>query len=233
MSKSLAVMQPTYLPWSGYFALMDSVDEFVILDHVQFARRSWQQRNKILQNNTEAWLTVPVKKSPVATAINDIELVDIDACRDRHLASIHAAYSHLPFYAQYADGLGACYESQRLVDVNMALINHIRTCIGITTPIVMSSELSCTGVKAALMLDIATQRNATRYISVKGSQDYLEASNAFTNNPIELHYFDYATEPYPQPTDMFNGFISIIEMMFTLGDETRQALRAGRKHGKL
>ena len=75
MSKKIAIMQPTFLPWMGYFAMIDYVDEFVFLDSVQFAKRSWQQRNKIKVGDTDKWISVPVKsKSSFDQNINEVLL---------------------------------------------------------------------------------------------------------------------------------------------------------------
>jgi len=84
----VAIMQPTYLPWLGYFGLMDRVDTFVYLDSVQFARRSWQQRNRIKSERGEVMLTVPVAKKGLRDQkIADVEILygpDFSAPTHRH-----------------------------------------------------------------------------------------------------------------------------------------------------
>ena len=95
---SAAIMQPTYLPWCGYMALIESVDEFVLLDTVQFAKRSWQQRNQIKTRNGPLWLTVPV----VSKGLRNQKICDvkIDTERDfpqRHIRTIELNLSKTPF----------------------------------------------------------------------------------------------------------------------------------------
>ena len=102
----VAIMQPTYLPWCGYFALMDRVDEFVLLDTVPFNKRSWQQRNRIKTGRGEIWLTVPVLSKGLRGQI--ISEVKIDTSRDAlsaHRTSIEHAYGKAPFFSDYADTL--------------------------------------------------------------------------------------------------------------------------------
>ena len=95
-----AIMQPTYLPYLGYFQLMAASDVFVFLDDVQFARRSWQSRNRILTAQGELMLTVPVKKHDRDTPIHAIEIDDSQPWRDKHLAAIRHAYGKRPFFEE-------------------------------------------------------------------------------------------------------------------------------------
>ena len=150
MSKSIAIMQPTYLPWSGYFSLIDSVDQFVFLDHVQFARRSWQQRNRILQKGKELWLSIPVVKSPQNTILTDIRVADIEAVKRSHIEKIRHSYGSLPYYTDYIDDLQACYDTDNLVELNIRLITLLMEKIGIDTPVVRSSEMSLNENKALI-----------------------------------------------------------------------------------
>ena len=80
----IAISQPTYLPWQGYFALIDYVDEFVFLENIQFNKRSWQQKNKINSNGKELILTIPVKtKSKFYQKICDVEIADFNKIKKK------------------------------------------------------------------------------------------------------------------------------------------------------
>ena len=88
----LAVMQPTYIPWAGYFNLIDAADAFVFLDDVQFARGTWQARNRVLSDGKEHMLTVPTKRVTLQQQIKDVEIQDEDNWRRKHLALLTQNY---------------------------------------------------------------------------------------------------------------------------------------------
>ena len=88
----IAISQPTYLPWQGYFALIDYVDEFIFLENIQFNKRSWQQRNKILNNGKEILLTIPVKtKGKFNQKICEVELENFEKNKTKQILSIKNA----------------------------------------------------------------------------------------------------------------------------------------------
>jgi hypothetical protein len=101
MSLSIAIMQPTYLSWAGYFSLISAVDVFVFLDSVQFEHRSWQQRNRIKTQNGSLWLTVPVLKRGLRNQnINEVQIDQNSRYQKKHLNSIHQNYTHSNHYEE-------------------------------------------------------------------------------------------------------------------------------------
>src|SRR5205085_517194 len=99
LMRTAAIMQPTYLPYLGYFHLIAASDVFVFLDDVQFARRSWQQRNRIWGAAGEVMLSVPVQKTDRDAPICEIEISEAEPWREKHLASVRHAYAKRPFFA--------------------------------------------------------------------------------------------------------------------------------------
>src|SRR5210317_923377 len=98
----IAISQPTYLPWQGYFALIDYVDEFIFLENIQFAKRSWQQRNKIIYNDKENYLTIPVKsKGKYYQKIYEVEKDDFNKTKKKHLKIIQNVYSKSDYFNLY------------------------------------------------------------------------------------------------------------------------------------
>src|SRR5262245_9673372 len=172
-----AIMQPTYLPWCGYFALLDSVDKFVLLDTVALSKRSWQQRNRIKSGHGEVWLTVPVLSKGQRNQI--IADVKIDVSRNAlfaHRKSIEHAYRKAPFFAEYSDGLfeilASCHT--QLSDLNLALITWLRGVIGIRTPLLRTSVLCAdselenrlqTDMRVERLARICKRVGATEYVS--------------------------------------------------------------------
>ena len=119
----VAISQPTYLPWMGYFDLMDQVDVFVILDSVQFEKRSWQQRNRIKTLAGLQWLTVPVAvRGKQGQLIHEVEIQE-PAFWENHLRNIELNYRRTPhfetYYTQFANVYKESLSSFRLVDLNL------------------------------------------------------------------------------------------------------------------
>jgi hypothetical protein len=138
-------MQPTYLPWCGYFGLMHAVDVFVLLDSVQFARRSWQQRNQIKATNGVQWLSVPVlSKGKRDQLISEVEVDKSANFASTHRKTIEMSYAKTPFFKAYADELLPLLDnpSPRLSDLTISLILRIKSQLGITTQ-VLSCWLRC------------------------------------------------------------------------------------------
>lgn len=220
-------MQPTYLPWAGYFGLLASVDLFVFLDSVQFARRSWQQRNRIRGPQGELMLTVPTHSK--GRREQRIDEVMIDASTEptrRHLKTIRQCYAASPYRDPVLAVIGRWLESPpaSLCELNIGLITDLARCLGITTPTLRASGLAGVGAKADLLASICAQLGATQYVSPPGSRDYLDASAAFAEAGIAVRYFEFDCPPYPQPGAGFVPQLSVIDLLFNVGAEAAQAL---------
>lgn len=229
-AKKIAIMQPTYLPWIGYFALMDTVDEFILLDDVQFARRSWQQRNQIKGPAGAIMLTVPVlKKGKRDQLVNEAEINTESDEAKKHARSIELAYAKAPYWPQYSSGLlGAIANGHELLaDYNIALIERIRDDLGIKVPLVRSSSLPIEGKREDRLVSICRQREASVYISPTGSSDYLSESDAFQRAGIKLLYNDYQHPTYPQLHGEFVSHLSAIDLLLNCGEKSLEIIRSG------
>ena len=146
----LAIMQPTYIPWIGYFGLMHYVDIFVLLDSVQFERRSWQQRNKIKTFSGEKLLTIPVfKKGKRDQLINEVKVELNTNFQYKHSQLIKQSYCNAPFFKQYYKKIFSdnWSEFELLNEITINLILRIKESLGIKTKIYKSSDLSSKGKK--------------------------------------------------------------------------------------
>lgn len=228
--KRVAIMQPTYLPWIGYFGLMDQVDEFVFLDSVQFAKRSWQQRNQIKTPNGPAWLSIPVQsKGARGQKIYQVPLIKDGTFPAKHIRSIEMAYSKSAYYSEYADDLfGLMLQNvDCLSDMTITLILWFKKCLGITTPCIKATELNSVGTKADLLSDLCHQVHGEHYISPLGSKDYMEQSDAFDKKGIEVSYFHYAHPEYAQQGVDFVPYMSVIDLLFNAGPNSLGIIRSG------
>lgn len=226
----VAIMQPTYLPWSGYFGLMRSVDLFIFLDSVQFARRSWQQRNQIKTPNGPQWLTVPViAKGKRNQRIDEVEIDPTAHFAAAHRRAIELNYRKAPGYDAMAPQILPLLEGPctRLADLTIGLIVRIQELLGIATPVLRSSAMLGGGVKADLLASLCREVGATEYVSPPGSQDYLVESDAFVRAGIPVRYFNFRHPEYPQMFGEFLPYMSCIDMLFNCGDRSPSLIESG------
>lgn len=226
----VAIMQPTYLPWSGYLAMIERADVFVFLDSVQFARRSWQQRNRIKASSGELILTVPVlKRGRRDQLINLVEINPDARFAEKHIAAISSNYSKAPYFDVFAPQLFEILRRghSRLCELTTELIEWLLKCIGSTTPIHRSSMMDVSGQKDELLLSICRALDAGTYLSAPASRDYLEESECFPRSDVKIAYHDYAHPVYPQLHGSFLPYMSVVDLLFNTGDDAREMLMSG------
>jgi hypothetical protein len=227
----VAVMQPTYLPWMGYFDLMDQVDTFVLLDDVQFSKQSWQQRNRIKTAQGLTWLSVPVlTKGRNGQRISDVQTSDQHFVT-KHVKSIEQSYCNAPGFADFMPAIKAAYDANQhsLLALNHALINCVRDALGIETPVLSSTDIEVRDERRYRVADICQSLGATTYISPLGALSYLvEDSGAFEEVGIGLCFHRYDHPTYAQPYPPFTASAAAIDLVFNTGPQALSTLRSGR-----
>lgn len=229
----LAICQPTYLPWLGYFDLIDQVDTFVLLDDVQFEKQSWQQRNRIKTPVGLQWLTVPVIfRGRLGQAIKDVEIRSSEFCRD-HCRAIELNYRRSQFFEQYFDDLSsrlASPEGTLLADLNIRLIEWFMNTLGIETRLVISSGLRQSGKRTELLANLCESQQAKLYVSPLGSSVYLlKEKDTLLARGIEVVFQHYEHPEYKQLFPPFQPFASVLDLIFNEGPRSREILRGGRR----
>jgi hypothetical protein len=227
---SAAIMQPTYLPWVGYFALMDRVDQFVFLDSVQFERRSWQQRNRIKTANGALLLTVPVlKKGRYQERIMEVEIDCTSDFARKHIRAIESAYRRAPYFDAFAPALFAHFERGHnlLAELNIAIILWMAQVFGIFTPSTRSSAMKAAGKREGLLVAICRELGTDRYVSPPAAHAYLDESMAFRDAGIALEWHDYAHPMYRQLHGPFLSHMSAIDLLFNMGPGSLAVIRSG------
>jgi hypothetical protein len=225
-----AIMQPTYLPWLGYFAMMDQVDVFVFLDSVQFNARSWQQRNRIKTAHGEQMLTVPVsKKGKRDQLISEVCIQTESSFVQDHKKAMQMSYSKAPFFAEYSRAIFSVLERGHtsLCDLNIDLIQAGCDSMGLQCKFLRSSELSCDGAKADLLVSICKAIGATTYLSAPGSRAYIEESTAFQDANIDVVYNDYHHPEYHQLYGEFLPYMAFVDLLFNTGPAAHEVLISG------
>ncbi len=215
-----AIMQPTYLPYLGYFQLMAASDVFVFLDDVQFARRSWQSRNRILTANGELMLTVPVKKHDRDTPICAIEIDDSQGWRDKHLAAIRHAYGKRPAFAEgwaFVSQQLTLHPGGRLADLTCGMAVAAAEQMALSPRFVRASELAAPGARSDHLLAICQSVGATAYVSPMGSADYMEEDGVFAAVGFPARFQSFVQVDYPQGHGPFVPFMGFVDALMTVG----------------
>lgn len=216
-----AIMQPTYLPWSGYFNLINSVDIFVFLDDVQLEKQSWQTRNRILFNGNVQLLSVPIIKSPFGSLINTIKINDGCSWRKKHIKTLESAYCNHPFSEDIIPQINVILSDQNVLllsELNIKIIKKISSILKISTKFILSSELDCSGKRSEYILQICNALNANIYLSPVGSKDYLGEEN-FADK-FNLEYQNFNLGNYSQlRSEEFISHLSVIDVIANVGVE--------------
>lgn len=216
-----AIMQPTYLPWAGYFNLAARVDVFVFLDDVQFERRSWQSRNRILLHGREHLLTVPVCKASRETRIADILVDPHSSWREAHWQTLATAYTKAPHGRQMLSLLEPLYtgsDARELAAWNQAIIELLAGGLGLAPRWVRASELGCGGQRSAHLHALCRAVGCDDYLSPQGSKAYLSDDGFESNGDVRLHFQEYTLVPYPQyRSDAFVSHLSLIDVVANHG----------------
>jgi hypothetical protein len=232
--KRLAIVQSNYIPWRGYFDLIDSVDEFVLLDTAEYTTRDWRNRNQIKTPNGLLWLSIPVRtKGRRHQAIEDVEITE-RTWTETHLESIRHAYGRAPFFDQVHPVLVRLYAEaarlDRLTAVNRLFLEGLGAELAVTTPLTdASAHPGVPGADAtARLVQICRDVGATHYISGPAAKAYMELDQ-FAAAGIEVEWFSYAGyTDYAQLHGSFEPAVSIVDTLMMLGAEARSVFRGGR-----
>lgn len=228
MEKVVAIMQPTFLPWLGYFNLLSQADVFVFLDTVQFERRSWQQRNRIKTVLGEKIISVPVKKS----GLRDQKIMDVKFAdnwphqRKKMVETLRINLMKTSFFSQYFDSFVEHLQKdvETLADLNISLVQWGCDELSIGTRMLKASDLGVPGKKERLLNNICLALSATTYLSPEGSKVYLGPGEIFEENGIKIIFQRY---PHPIYKQVFGDFIShlaFVDGLFNLGSTKLRSL---------
>lgn len=234
----VAMMQPTFLPWLGYFELIAKVDVFVFCDNFQFVGKSYHQRNRLLfGKQTVTDVTVPVKKKGVhRQKINEVEIREDLPWRAKLWKSIELNYHKTPFFTVYAERIQPfLLEPQKnLAKQNMALIECISQILGIETEFVRSSDLHATGARSELVKNLLQEIHADAFYQAHGSFLYMYEDNIFPLQDIPIYFQDASPVPYRQHnnrTGKFAPYLSVLDALFNVGAEvTRELISKMTEH---
>ena len=206
-----AIMQPTYLPWVGYFNLIARVDAFIFLDDAQFQKGSWHNRNHINNNGSRQWIAVPVRHERLKQKINET-LFSGGIWRAKHIKTINQTYGSHDHISDIACIIRALEndQSDNLADLNINIIKLISEKLSIKTKFLRSSDLGIDGKRSARLVEILAHIGATEYLSPVGAKQYLEEDLFEEISEVKLTFQEFQPQPYPQKsTNFFLSHLSI------------------------
>ena len=218
------ILQPSYIPWRGYFHQVRKADCFVFYDDVQYDKHGWRNRNRIKTPHGPQWLTIPARAAGNVEYRRTIQQIEIDWARPwnrTHLASLRQAYHRAPFYAAWEPFLNDVYGRQpsHLAPFTIDRTIELARRLGIShTRFVRSSDLGVAGYRTDRLIAIVKHLGCDRYISGPSARGYLEEPR-FADAGIALEYMQYDYPAYPQLYPPFDANVTILDLLFMTGPD--------------
>lgn len=232
MGKKIAIVQSNYIPWKGYFDLIDSVDEFILYDDAQYTRRDWRNRNKIKTARGTIWLTIPVQvRGKYFQKIKDTVISDPN-WQQSHWKSIVHHYSSASYFYDYKEVFEELYltcQETHLSQINYRFLTTICTLLSIDTRLswTMDYQLKADIVgKTEKLIQLCKAANADEYLSGPSAKDYIDQT-LFERENIKVSYMNYSGYPeYDQLFPPFEPSVSIIDLIFNQGSSARKYIKS-------
>ena len=228
----VSINQPAYLPWLGYFQRIATSDLHVVLDHVQFEKNSFTNRNKVRTREGSCWLTVPVRTKGKfgSLFIDRLEIAQDTSWEEKHWATLKMNYARAPYFAEHAPFFEAIYSHRHssLNPLMRQLTAYLLRVFGIRTPLLFSSEMPVEGAKDELVLNLCRSAGATTYLSGALGRNYLR-EELFHEAGIKVEYQEYNHPRYGQVFPGFEPFLSAVDLLFNCGPQSLQILLNDRE----
>ena len=226
----VVVHQPSYIPWRGYFDQIRRADLFIFYDDVQYDKRGWRNRNQIKTHGGKRWLTIPVhaRGAQQGIAIKDIRIDWSRPWNEKHLRALAMTYGKSPCFDAYVSWLDSEYHrrDELLADFTIRLTIDIARRIGIkNTRFMRSSELDgITGQKTERLIRILQLVGAKHYITGPSARNYI-VDERFAAAGITVEFLEYRYPEYPQLFPPFDPFVTILDLMFMVGEDALEYIR--------
>ncbi len=223
----VGVIQSSFIPWRGYFDFIASVDVFVFHDDIQYTKGDWRNRNKIKTATGLQWLTVPVYYKSVSQLICDTKIDNSAQWARKHLRAWRTHYQAASYLDVAEEILTLLNENNdaTISQLNISLIREICGYLGISTPMMLSTELTLEGSKTERLIDLLGKLNASAYLSGPSADAYLD-KEAFRRSGIRLEYKSYDYAPYPQLWGDFVGEVTVLDLIANCGPGAKNHIRS-------
>jgi hypothetical protein len=227
--KTVAILQSDYIPWKGYFDLINLADEFILFDDVQYTKRDWRNRNKIKTRNGAIWITIPVEvKGKYFQKIKETLITD-PTWNKKHWESIVSNYAKCEYFREYKDMFRDLYlgSNERYLSlINYRFISAICRLLSIKTKISWSNDYRIVEGKTERLVSLCKQSGAAEYISGPSAKGYIDEQQ-FSEAGIVLTYMGYSAYPeYDQMFPPFDHAVSIIDLIFNTGPDAIKYMKS-------
>ncbi len=226
--KKIAISQSNYIPWKGYFDMINSVDVFVIYDEVQYTKNDWRNRNLLKTKKGVEWITIPVKQAKLDQTIDET-FVATTNWNIKHWKMIQATYGKASYFNKYKVELESLYlnmNTNLLSEINFIFIQLICRLLGISTELINSRDLNLEGDRVTRLVDACKKLNGDIYVSGPTAKNYLE-EELFTSNNISIKWMDYSGyKEYNQMSLPFVHTVSILDLLFNEGNDSKKYLKS-------
>lgn len=233
VGKRIAILQSNYIPWKGYFDLINSVDEFILYDTAQFTKNDWRNRNRIKTPRGVAWLTIPVRHD-FGQTIQETRVSD-PAWSRKHWASLQQNYAGAPHFRDYVPSFESFYRDvaaeEYLSAINYRFLREVCDILQIGTPITWSRDYRLADGRIERLVDLCRQAGADEYLSGPAARSYIE-EKPFSDAGIALTFMDYSGYPeYRQLYPPFEHQVSILDLIFNQGPDAQNYLKSFGRRG--
>jgi len=223
------IVQPSYIPWRGYFDLIRRADVFVFYDDVQYDKHGWRNRNRVKTPRGSQWLTIPVSSRGATHGllIKDVQMHPETGWPRQHFETLRRLYEDAPHFDRFLPWLRKAYADPPplLADFTIATTIDIAGMLGITsTRFIRSSSLGIGGRRTERLVAICRALGATEYLSGPSARDYIQPET-FAAAGIDLQYIDYGYPEYPQLYPPYDPFVTILDLLFMTGDDAPRYMR--------
>ena len=231
--KKIAILQSNYIPWKGYFDIINMVDEFILYDDMQYTKRDWRNRNKIKTSDGLKWLTIPViTKGKFYQKIKETQVRD-GRWIDEHMKSLDYNYKKAKFYEEFRDRIFTVYEKCRserfLSRINYLFLKEICSILEIETKITWSSDYELVEGKTERLVGLCKSAGADTYLSGPAARDYI-VDQIFEDAGVDLEYMDYSGYPeYRQLYGTFEHGVTILDLIFNEGTNAQAFMKSFRE----
>ena len=226
---NVAIHQPQFLPWLGYFDKLESADVFILLDTVQFKKHEWQNRNRIRVKDGWQWLTVPIiDRFP--ERIDQVEINNRTDWQRKHCQALRLHYGRAPFWEPLGPELISFLERPwlRLNELNVSVVDLLCRHLSIRTRYIQASGIPAREEPTDRLIDLCRAVGGTGYLAGESGPSYMDVSR-FLQSGITIQVQSYSHPEYPQRYQPFVSHLSVVDLLFNCGPQSLEILRSGRR----
>jgi hypothetical protein len=213
-------MQPTFIPWAGYFNLIHRSDNFIFLDDVQLEKQSWQTRNRIILSRSSQWISLPILHTSLQQKMNETKILISDKWKRKVIESFNQSYGKHKYFAEAGEIIDIIFSNNDLIlsRFNQNIVEFVSGKISLNTKFHKASDLNINGVRSQRICSLCERFHAHTYLSPLGAQEYLTQDEFTKICKINLVFNNFNEIEYTQKnSDTFVPKLSIVDVVANIG----------------